>query len=125
MRRAAAEKAREFIRDMANRTANDSAITISSFGDDETAYIESEDSILRDTNEVFEASDESLNKEEITKSASESKVAAIFTFEKLDESFKQELNRCGKRFERASGAKPGKNRISDTKPVSISLRNIQ
>ena len=116
MPRAAAEKAREFIRNMANRSADDSAITISSFGDDDSVRIESDNSLLC-VNEVFETSGESIDKEEITKSASESKVAAMFTFEKLDESFKRELNRCGKRFERSSGAKVGKNQISETKPV--------
>lgn len=116
MQRAAAEKARKFIKKIVGETADDSAITISSssYADDDSLLIEGNSSI----SEVFNSTDDSPIKEEITKSASETKVASVFTFERVDESFKSELNRCGKRFERTTGSRIGKNKIENVKPVS-------
>ena len=116
MPRVAAEKAREFIRNMARTSADDSVITETSFGDDESLLIEN-----ISPSSVFETTDDSVGAEEITKSASDSNVASVFTFNRMDECFKRELNKCGKRFERSSGSRVGKNKIETVSPVCILL----
>ena len=128
--RVSPEKAREIVASVTERAEkNDSIITISSYGDDESVLVSNTSSEVfeeltpnsANTTDVITISDSSFeatpDKVVTTASVSDEKDATVFTFDGL-ERIKQDYNASGKRFERATGYRVVKNNPVELKPVS-------
>ena len=128
MSRVPIEKVEEVIRNAVHQVVgDDSVITISSdlsYADDSNTWLEvSTGSGVFDTtdSDIGDVSDKSAisDKSAVTGSISDDKDATVFNFDKVHvRQAKKALNVSGKRFERQTGAKCGKNFDVEFRPVS-------
>ena len=123
------EKARKFIEE--NDGVASSIIVISS-SDETRTYSEcsstgtksllvtyADDSVVSDAS-VFDHSDENIKMETTRSITSTENDASVFSF-KADEVIKRDANLSGKRFERVTGVKDGRNGLIKTVPVSTGI----
>ena len=106
------EKARKFMEK--NDGIANSIIVISS-SDETTTY--ADDSIISDAS-VFDHSDENIKLETTRSITSSENDASAFSFN-VDEVTKRDANLSGKRFERVTGVKDGRNGLIKISPVSF------
>ena len=76
-----------------------------------------DDSIISNAS-VFDQSDENIKMETTRSITTTEDDASVFSF-KADEVIKRDLNLSGKRFERGTGVKDGRNGLIKTAPVSL------
>ena len=122
MSRVPVEKVKEIIRGACEQAAGDNSIitvsSLGSFADDSSIHVSGHE-VSGDT-DVFDSSgvgegDQSL----VTGSISDDKDATVFKFGKTQaKKAKEALNVSGKRFERQTGAKGGRNFEIEFQPVS-------
>ena len=123
------EKARKFIEE--NDGIASSIIVISSSDETRTCSEHSgtganallvsyaDDSIVSDAS-VFDNSDENIKMETTRSITSTENDASVFSFN-IDEVIKRDANLSGKRFERATGVKDGRNGLIKISPVSSEI----